>query len=86
MIKNEISSYQIPSPKLPKKWPNLPFTFTPITPNRLYKGKTKNPRRLVEVVEFMRVEIFNLGRTAYPLLIPLRGAPKKSLLEIEGMF
>lgn len=76
---NEASGYEISSLRLPKKWPNLSFTFTPITPTRLYKDKTKNSRR-IEVAEFVRVEVFSLRRNCIPSPYPSEGDFKEITL------
>lgn len=61
-LTNETSGFQIPSLRIPKKQPNLSFISTPITPARFYKDKTTCSRRGVEVVKFVRVEVFSLER------------------------
>lgn len=54
-----------------------------MTPTRLYNDKTKNSRKVVEIVRVCeKADDYSQGKTAYRLLSHVKEAPKKSLLEV----
>lgn len=54
----------------------------------MYKGKTKNSQRVVEVVELVKGEIFILGEFIYPLLTQQneRGSEEITLKDLGSVF